>query len=91
MTGLEAGADDFLSKPVDKTELRTRIQTLVKVKAYNDHLRNYQKQLEAEVALKIIQLQKTLDALQIASLDSIHRLSRAAEYKDEDTGAHMSE
>ena len=38
---MEAGADDFLSKPVDKTELRTRVQTLVKVKAYNDHLRNY--------------------------------------------------
>jgi putative two-component system response regulator len=86
---LEAGADDFLSKPVDKTELRIRVQTLVKVKAYNDHLRNYQKQLEAEVARKTIQLRKTLEALQIASLDSIHRLSRAAEYKDEDTGAHI--
>ena len=86
---MEAGADDFLSKPVDKTELRTRVQTLVKVKAYNDHLRNYQKQLEAEVALKTIKLQQTLDALHIASLDSIHRLSRAAEYKDEDTGAHI--
>jgi putative two-component system response regulator len=86
---LEAGADDFLSKPIDKTELRTRVQTLVKVKAHNDLLRNYQKQLEVEVARKTIQLQKTLDTLQIASLDFISRLSRAAEYKDEDTGAHI--
>jgi putative two-component system response regulator len=86
---LEAGADDFLTKPVDKIELRTRVQTLVKVKAYNDSLRDYQKKLEVEVDRKTIQLQKTLEALQIASLDSIHRLSRAAEYKDEDTGTHI--
>jgi putative two-component system response regulator len=86
---LEAGADDFLTKPVDKTELRIRVQTLAKVKAYNDSLRDYQMKLEAEVARKTIQLQKTLEALQVASLDSIHRLSRAAEYKDEDTGSHI--
>ncbi|MCX5883882.1 MAG: response regulator, partial [Deltaproteobacteria bacterium] len=86
---LEAGADDFLSKPVDKIELRIRVQTLVKVKAYNDSLRDYQKQLKAEVDRKTIQLQKTLEALQIASLDSIQRLSRAAEYRDEDTGSHI--
>lgn len=89
ISAMEAGADDFLGKPFDKTEFIVRVRTMVKVSAYNNSLRNYQKQLEAEVDRKTIQLQNTLEALQLASLDSIHRLSRAAEYKDENTGAHI--
>ena len=38
--GLKAGADDFLSKPVNGTELRLRISALAKVKAYHDLLEN---------------------------------------------------
>ena len=38
--GLQAGADDFLSKPVNGTELRLRVSALAKVKAYHDLLAN---------------------------------------------------
>mgnify|MGYP001474295868 CR=1 FL=1 len=38
--GLKAGADDFLSKPVNGTELRLRVAALAKVKAYHDLLAN---------------------------------------------------
>jgi PAS domain S-box-containing protein len=36
--GIEAGADDFLSKPVDFNELSLRIKSLLRIKQYHDKL-----------------------------------------------------
>ena len=36
--GLDAGADDFLSKPVDAQELLARVRSLVRMKRYTDDL-----------------------------------------------------
>lgn len=38
ITGLECGADDFISKPFDSTELVTKIMSLLKLKALYDEL-----------------------------------------------------
>jgi PAS domain S-box-containing protein len=35
---IEAGADDFLSKPVDMLELTSRVKSLIRVKQYHDSL-----------------------------------------------------
>ena len=86
---LEAGADDFLAKPVDKTELRARVHTLLQVKAYNDHMHNYQRELKAEVEKRTAELGQAFETIKQASLETIYRLARAAEYKDEETGAHI--
>jgi putative two-component system response regulator len=86
---LEVGADDFLSKPVHQTELEARVRSLVKVKAYHDHMLNYQQELENEVAKKTRELHQAFEDTKRAYLEAIFRLTRAAEYKDEDTGAHI--
>lgn len=40
LRGLEAGADDFLTKPIDDTALFTRVRSLVRLKAVTDELRS---------------------------------------------------
>lgn len=86
---LKAGADDFLLKPVHIEELNARMKSLVKVKAYNDMLINNQQVLENMVTQRTIELENALKKVKKASLDTIQRLVRAAEYKDEDTATHI--
>ena len=38
IAGIEAGADDFISKPFDHVELLARVRSLMRVKAYTDEL-----------------------------------------------------
>ncbi len=59
-------SDDFLSKPVDKTELRTRVQTLLKVKAYNDYMQGFQERLAQEVNNRTKKLQEAYSKIQAA-------------------------
>lgn len=93
---LKLGADDFLLKPPHMEELKARVRSLVKVSAYYEYMDNYQKKLKRAVAARTRELKKALEALEMtherlreSSLDTIFHLSKAAEYKDEDTSAHL--
>ena len=62
LEALEAGADDFLSKPVDRSELVVRAKSLLRIKTYHDELRARNSEI-AEQNEKLRELQKIKEGL----------------------------
>ncbi|MDZ7793179.1 MAG: response regulator [Spirochaetia bacterium] len=87
--GIEAGADDFLSKPIENRELLLRIRNNLRVKDYYDLLEHYNTDLAEQVRERTLELEKANTDLGQSYRETIHRLTLVAEYRDEGTGAHI--
>ncbi len=82
LQALECGVEEFLQKPVDRAELLVRVRNLLRLKEYSDFLQSHAQRLETEVRERTQQLESSYR-------ETIFTLTRAAEHKDEETGAHV--
>ena len=96
LRAVEAGANDFISKPFERTELRVRTSSLLSMKEAQDALRRNKKELEVLVEQRTASLRDALQAMVLAQrdaeqaqLDTVERLAIAAEYKDKITALHI--
>ena len=96
LQAVRAGANDFIAKPIDQTELEVRTMSLLRVKDIQDTIKRHKSELEGKVQQRTAALRKSLDEMVDAQrktydayLDTIRRLAIAAEYRDEGTAAHI--
>lgn len=80
---IRAGATDFLNKPFDPTELQVRVLNLLALRGAQVELADRAAWLSREVDLATTHLQEREEEI-------IWRLARAIEYRDGDTGEHVS-
>jgi putative two-component system response regulator len=87
---LKLGVLDFIEKPIDLNHLVhvvRRAEQLVLLKRASRH---YEAGLEAEVQAKTLAINKLLANLENAYAEALGCLAVAAEYKDSETGNHIS-
>ena len=82
IAALNMGAEEFITKPIDRAELWVRVRNLLRLKSLNDLLAEQARTLEAQVTKRSQQLTESYR-------NTIATLNRAAAFRDDDTGAHV--
>jgi len=86
---LELGANDFLAKPVDTTELKLRTLNYTKLHKNQVALEELNKNLDKLVAQRTAELHVALKLAKETEYEVSLRLGMASEYRDLETGMHI--
>ena len=89
VTSMQEGAYDFILKPIHLEQVHMSIHNALEKRALKDEVRRYQKGLEELVEKRTRELREALRKVEAANLDTVTRLSRAAEMRDDETGNHV--
>lgn len=86
---LALGANDFVGKPFDAEELKLRILNNLKIKKYNDIIRDINEVLQKEVVNKTKELRDALQLAKEAEYEMGLKFGMISEFRDEETGYHI--
>lgn len=78
---LAGGAKDFLTKPLDRSEVLLRVRNLLETRYLHLQQQGQNQQLEGRVRERTRELENS-------QAEMLQRLAQAAEFRDDDTGQH---
>lgn len=73
--GLSLGAADYITKPIKPPVVQARVKAHMKLHMYRQHLEDL--------------VSQRTEQLRQGYIETVHRLTRASEFKDEETGTHI--
>jgi putative two-component system response regulator len=80
--GFQKGAVDYITKPFNKTEVRTRVALHLKIHDLTTELENKNKYLQSLVKKQVKKISKT-------QMETIFSLAKLAQSRDDETGRHL--
>lgn len=86
---LKRGAFDFILKPFHRDQVRYVLEKGVRFRKLIEVEKQYKQMLEETVRIRTRELLEALELVKDTSLEIMHRLTIAAEYRDNETGAHI--
>ena len=89
LRALQMGADDYVVKPIDPHQLRSRVRLHFKLRDATRKAESFRKELESHLAdVRQLADERTYEIIDTQDI-AVFMLAKVAESRDEDTGQHL--